>query len=668
MAKILKTEEEFNRFYKSFCLNYDFSTPEKQKHTITEKMNNCMFQTVSGATNKVVNNEDGDFTATKKRRRIEALNNQIDNLIEHLDIQETKNINKKSLLLLLNSLILKPYDFWDRQINVMLACAIWILDTIKENGKYDELTVLLEDLDTSKEAVKWRDSVHDTDLVLKVLHVLNNRNKDICNDNNKWMDTATEKKIQHQNVPSRNRYEALINLCGEENIKEAVEKYKTKYNETLKLYSEFSKRTIKSYNNELIALSNAWDNYNNKAKIFDSIDWKRNAISMIKDAIYTSATPISILNEQMDTTSLCIQAIVTRADMLGLVGNMDKDEAEKTFGLDDLNLTAFEDYNPLSIENPYELAFATLYLIDSDNDLPWCYFPGVVLFAMIALSLPWRQEASYKTLENNEEFEAYNETANIYKPIYSCYVEGEMPASEAQLMYNVTRVIPPRKTELNRETINTPFEISDKDHTVLSYLKGYTEKHFEGTKLPGDNEEILNKENVLLQNKNNELNRINKELQTSQNQLVSSQEKLLKEKEELEKEIASQNKELSELRKIIFEIETHKEIEEDQTIQYPYSFDKKIVVYGGHDKWLKHMNNLTEGNIEIVGPDVKIDKKLIQNADLLVIQINCISHPYYWRAIDAAKLGNTQILLLYQDSPRICVQQIIEKVRKEEEK
>ena len=42
-----------------------------------------------------------------------------------------------------------------------------------------------------------------------------------------------------------------------------------------------------------------------------------------------------------------------------------------------------------TIENPYELCFGFLYLLDNGSDLPWLYFPGVNLFAWNASYLPW---------------------------------------------------------------------------------------------------------------------------------------------------------------------------------------------------------------------------------------------------------------------------------------
>ena len=48
-----------------------------------------------------------------------------------------------------------------------------------------------------------------------------------------------------------------------------------------------------------------------------------------------------------------------------------------------------EKMTPLSIDNPYEICFALLWLIESGNDLPWLYGPCVGMMQEVADSLPW---------------------------------------------------------------------------------------------------------------------------------------------------------------------------------------------------------------------------------------------------------------------------------------
>ena len=66
-----------------------------------------------------------------------------------------------------------------------------------------------------------------------------------------------------------------------------------------------------------------------------------------------------------------------------------------------------------SYGDPYEVCFALLYLLDRDSDLPWLYYPGIVLSENAGAMLPWF-DCIYKESEDDHWAQYYD---TEYKPI-----------------------------------------------------------------------------------------------------------------------------------------------------------------------------------------------------------------------------------------------------------
>ena len=58
--------------------------------------------------------------------------------------------------------------------------------------------------------------------------------------------------------------------------------------------------------------------------------------------------------------------------------------------------------------DPYKMCFALLYLMDSDSDLPWLYYPGIVISENAGAMLPWFGE-EYDEMEDAHWEEYYGD-------------------------------------------------------------------------------------------------------------------------------------------------------------------------------------------------------------------------------------------------------------------
>jgi len=110
--------------------------------------------------------------------------------------------------------------------------------------------------------------------------------------------------------------------------------------------------------------------------------------------------------------------------------------------------------------DPYEMCFALLYLMDSDSDLPWLYYPGIVLRENAGAMLPWFGE-EYDELEDahwdeyfgaeprkkREAVKNVPELADWYRLDYIFHnsdLDFQYRNNLAQIVYEVTGSIPPR--------------------------------------------------------------------------------------------------------------------------------------------------------------------------------------------------------------------------------
>jgi len=70
----------------------------------------------------------------------------------------------------------------------------------------------------------------------------------------------------------------------------------------------------------------------------------------------------------------------------------------------------------------------------------------------------------------------------------------------------------------------------------------------------------------------------------------------------------------------------------------------RVVIVGGHDRWLKQLRPLLKGNVRFIDKDVKaFDKIIVRNSDTIWLQVNAMSHTQFYRVVDTARFYGKQI-------------------------
>lgn len=126
-------------------------------------------------------------------------------------------------------------------------------------------------------------------------------------------------------------------------------------------------------------------------------------------------------------------------------------------------------------------------------------------------------------------------------------------------------------------------------------------------------------------------------------------------------ETANEHQELLDLRELVFnqandtwEEETH----EDENIEFPYLTEKRLVVFGGHDTWLKAIRPLLP-NVVFVGREQNPSVDTIRGADAVWIQANALSHKHYYKIINVARTNRIPVRYFSYASARKCAEQLV---------
>ena len=122
-----------------------------------------------------------------------------------------------------------------------------------------------------------------------------------------------------------------------------------------------------------------------------------------------------------------------------------------------------------------------------------------------------------------------------------------------------------------------------------------------------------------------------------------------------------ERRELADLRELIFNQESIEEQESaPETDLFPYTVQKKSLVFGGHDSWAKAIKPLLTGDIRFIEKELSFDVGLIRNVDMIWIQPNAMPHTMYYRIIDNARSCKKPVRYFTYASAVKCAEQLVE--------
>lgn len=148
---------------------------------------------------------------------------------------------------------------------------------------------------------------------------------------------------------------------------------------------------------------------------------------------------------------------------------------------------------------------------------------------------------------------------------------------------------------------------------------------------PQEDIEKLKAENKALKK---EIDRLRETAYAASREVKESQQSCQKLKHEAEEYI----QELAGLREIVFNQQNgeYENDTPDATIAFPCEIKHRIVVFGGHDSWLREIRQKLP-DVRFLGREALPNADLIRNADVVWIQANSLAHKHYYKIIDTCK-------------------------------
>ena len=608
--------------------------------------------------------EGFDLDPHRAERRIEAAVDAIDDMLSVLKsagLEPLEWTDQEWIKANLQPLI--GCDSLEEEQNTILAAAIWILDRLMENGRYQDAAALFpkEELIGDEKMPAIQDLIHSEYAIRSMRWIIRHRNDDCIGlrkvDASKipryYMDEYTTRRQHHQDVPSRHRFETILGMISEHEIEQSIERYQEVHNDILLRF--YQSRIIFAEEENRLREMGAANLEGVYTIVKDGLSWGNQAFKNSSDAIMTNSLQPARLDmsqaqllakqaydrecvrrEKLDRLG---QRCAKLYDAIGFFHTWSKTHREDSFSPE---VTA--KWDDMAIHYPYDLCFAYLYLLDSDSPLPWVSAISTTLMKFCATALPWYDEPVFYDIGTptgigNKMTTADSKSASHYGTYFADSYISNADVSKnlnmAQIIYQMTGYLLPRRGYMNPADIGflDRFGLNGSgfyDH-VMNLLMPINAMR-NRTYIAPVSEEPIQKEmhNVDdLQRRIRELELERKQLRQQLHEAEGNARRSHDELSLLRNSYEKDRHELGELRSLIFQEQSDEYSEEaDHTISFPYRTNKKIVVVGGSDSWRNEMRKRFP-DVCFVKVDSQPDPRMLRNADEIWFQSYYLSHSLY---------------------------------------
>lgn len=684
-----------------------------------------------------------DFDTIRLKRRVAATLATLDELTKQVpDI--TEEVPEIFYLAedwaQLNAIAAPAYDCEEEENTATLGAAIWILDQIREEGRIQDAIRLMPKDDGPLDQIYippvW-DPCHSDEVLLGMLYIIQNRNQDCVGPKDPkptkekpsqlerfYMDLLTAEGKHHQQVDSRIRFDTILSMIPQDSIDRAVQHYQELFWNWVRRY--YTCRNI--ILQKEIQLDQDRKVYNDKLRSDTEALLQRMKKDIAKRReIVEGATPV-----MYDQRAAYIHAMDTpMVDVMRIKANMEASEEtldERSEEIEELltslqsmirflhtaSFQRMEDelgeeiasvWNDFRIDNPYEILFAHLHLLDIGSDLPWVYAPGTSIFALAANSLPWSHcdyDDECDGIWNHYDEEVQDvvcgsadtvipkkakipELEDWYSMDYSDRTfEDRYDHNRfnlAQIIFEITGGIMPRN--LNRYLP----ALSDLEHFgitgkktlhplmyVMSLL-GEGRRQSKDWRLevetvwdnvdaagnlivPDEPEEVASSPEKL----ETKIAELKKQLDHAKKTAYEANRELResrKAQEKLEKKLAMEQQELADLRELVFHQQEnlYQDAVADESIEFPYKTTLRTVVFGGHDSWAREIKPKLP-DVRFIDRTMLPNSDMIRRADVVWIQTNALSHAFFYKIIDEVRKYNVPLRYFSYASATKCAEQL----------
>ena len=652
------------------------------------------------------------------------------------------------------NLPLKTYTTIESESSLLFGASVWILDHISDFDTRQKLYRLLPTDESVFDDLYWPDvwdCKHDSLLIAGVMYLLQNRHTDIskpeyvsCLDEMKAItDNVNAVGKQETICPSMGCYRKLIALLPQEDIQRADERFRElqwEWSDRFFRCSSLLLGKVTELNQQHDAIAKQYNDVRKKLQLqFESMELELKALqkgekkapigspllaapkkpASIQQPIFPGfssgigsktqlgmrqsesymhpmlqetqriESELSRLGEQCEKyareSELAYEQYQRFWYLMLRYGNQSKEYVEKEFGPE-----FSSEMHPIKIGDPFELCFALLNLLESGDDLPWLYGPGVGLMNEVAESLPWGIYP-YEEEDDMVWFPDDDYVPEAVKPsaipdwyerkyVYSNkYRESDFPRSLAQIVYEETGCLMPRDMHLYDSAAKElgRYGIRGKDAIALQYCMLALSHarhqphptHFTDYELDDVEETAAQQaptEHQTYDQLQEQTERQKKELAALRTALHEAERTAAERQKELERAKQAsdmERRELADLRERVFQQgaeEESSEPSEEEESAFPYEVERETVIFGGHATWSKTIRPLLTGNVRFMDKDRSFDAAVIRHADVVWIQPNALSHSMFYGIIDEARRCKKPVRYFAYASAVKCAQQLMQ--------
>ena len=626
------------------------------------------------------------------------------------------------------------YNLLDYNSSFRLGAAIWILEELYHAGKLEEAYPYLVYVG-AKNSVPDSDNYIDTifhpyigrNLIQAMLVLLTNRYKFNSVDFKEYdvnNSIITDSVINNDTLCEN--YRKVLDLLPASSIERACNSFKSAVWDCLERNLKGMGYYIEKLNNymdECVSRNKAGDPMFSsdlgipKPEGFAILNQKRDDVfSLSSDSSYLN--PNSAVKDIFTSVDCKIAIPVPDAPrFMGLLKHFDYLNKELSRfvwyfdyflllnrkGMEKEKLDSFIIDNVLSgfhIENPFEMCFALIYLLDSGDETPWLFRPGGTVMSYTYAMLPWafsmqdEAENNADDLEKAEACVAFLSEDGKKEGCVDFYHSGRHGRNFAQILFKLCNVVVPFGSSdfydesfeyIGKEDAGLARALADMAHIMdMGKFKAFLDpersymdisdesdedssedKSAEDTK---DSGKVLDNEQVSVESLQQEISRYKDEIKKLKRSFVLEKQRFsekLSEQQEKNKVFQKERQELIDLRELVFnqENDVHAEgqqVVEVQEVSYPYETKKRTVVFGGHDSFLKVIKPMFPTVRFVDTKNISFSPEIIRKADIVWIQNNCISHPQFWNVIRIANQYDVQVRYFTNAGVERCAQQLVE--------
>ena len=583
------------------------------------------------------------------------------------------------------------FDELNRAYAVELAAAIWILDALTDNSAYEEASAYFPKSRGELDRIalpNLSDAAHGDDALKSVMYLIRYRNRgsEGFDEGKAFMDeadTGLKKTAEDAELPDRKRFDAVIALLDADAVSSARERFASYIWELTDSLFDLIERRRK----ELADLRQSV-----RGELSEKLQRCREASAqetapLIQGGFAQATVTSSDAAQQMNEAA----ALEKRLQELTETLQQKESEQEQLYTFlqmipayasgqlpEDGEMQVYEGLCVPEICSPYEMCFAFLSLLDADSDLVWGYNLCYDVLSLACRALPWADAGALESDSGEEPDVDYEYLASVidgmpvwddnrtnevmYKKQFHSLLctPGNQRISIAQLAFLSSGLIPPRHgnsisytkallhdSDLSKEQAELWYE-----YLSLAYAVSHREEEYEDVE-DGAEEDAAESEDAAEEIKSlrSEVKRLKKALHQLENRNKDAENRLT----EANRKLDASNRELAELRTMIREADDTAE-NESVSVTFPYTAQKRSVIIGGHDSWVKAIKPLLN-NVRFIASSEQPHAGVILNAEVVWLQTNALGHSGYYKIIDIVRRNHIKVCYFRYASAEKCAEQ-----------